>query len=118
MDSARLIEIGMMAVATGTLSVAITNAHISRPLRLKLVDAPLMLGELINCSFCMGFWISMGLMIHISVLGWLVVWGLGAAWSGILLRLFLFRESENEELRDVIREMRQTVIELVEKEDE
>ena len=116
---AGLIELGMLAVATGTLSVAITNSHLTRHFRLRYLDAPYMLGELINCSFCLGFWVSLVLSIinygHLDVLAWLTTWGLGALWSGLLLKLYLFRESENEDLRELVREMRETVIELVEK---
>jgi hypothetical protein len=112
----RLIELGMLAVATGTLSVAITNSHLTRSLRLRYLDAPYMLGELINCSFCIGFWISLVLSIinygHLDVLAWLTTWGLGALWSGVLLKLYLFRESENEDLRELVRELKDVVNEL------
>ena len=117
---AELIELGMLAVATGTISVAITNSHLTRSLRMRHLDAPFMLGELINCSFCMGFWISGALCWleygSLHAWPWLTVWGLGALWSGILLRLYLFRESENEELRELVREMKETVSELVDHE--
>lgn len=117
--SAALIELGMLAVATGTISVAITNSHLTRSLRMRYLDAPFMLGELINCSFCMSFWIAAVLTSilygYLSFMGWMTVWGLGALWSGILLRLYLFREAENEDLRELVREMKDTVNELVEK---
>ena len=112
-----LIELGMLAVATGTISVAVTNSRLTRSLRLRYLDAPFMLGELINCGFCLSFWISLGFFMlpgsSISIAEWMTVWGLGALWSGILLRLYLFRESENEDLRELIREMKDTVNELV-----
>ena len=112
-----LIEIGMLAVATGTISVAITNSHLTRSLRLRYLDAPYMLGELISCSFCMGFWISGALCWleygSLHAWPWLVVWGLGAMWSGVLLRLYLFREAENDELREVLRECRQSLNDLL-----
>jgi len=113
-----LIELGMLAVATGTISVAITNSHLTRSLRLRYLDAPYKLGELINCSFCMGFWIS-GVLCFLEygtlhAWPWLTIWGLGALWSGLLLKLYLFRESENEDLRETIREMKDTINDLVE----
>lgn len=111
-----LIAIGMLAIATGTISVALANSHLTRQLRLRYLDAPV-IGELINCSFCLGFWIAAVLScIHygyLSFMGWMTVWGLGAMWSGILLKLYLFRESENEDLRGTIREMQETIKDLL-----
>ena len=84
-----------------------------------MLDVPVF-GELVNCGFCMGFWVSLLLTtIHygyVDIMAWLTVWGLGALWSGILLRLYLFREAENEELRELVREMKETVSELVDHE--
>lgn len=111
-----ITDIGMLAIATGTVSVALANSHLTKPVRLRILDYPL-IGELANCSFCLGFWIALALtFIHygaIAIMQWMTVWGLGALWSGILLKLYLFRESENEELRELVRELKETVNDLV-----
>jgi hypothetical protein len=108
----------MLAVASGTISLTLTASHLTKPLRHHWLDAPFMLGELINCPYCMAHWTSMLLVILSpapSILSWLVVTGLSAIFIGVVQRLLLFRESENEDLRELLREARETINDLVEK---
>lgn len=120
-----LVDMVMMAVAAGTLSLLITYSHITKPLRHHFVDAPCMVGELINCPYCMAHWTSIPFAWHIGpyywaswplgyVVSWLIVTGLSCLFIGILLKLFLFREGENEELREIVREQREIIQELLE----
>lgn len=110
-----LVDLCMLAVASGTISVALSNSHLTRSVRLHLVDIPIV-GELASCSFCLGFWVSLIFSsIHygeIAIMQWMTVWGLGSLFSGILLKFYLFREAENEDLRDTIREMSEVIKEL------
>lgn len=115
-----LIDMAMMAVASGTLSLLITYSHITKPLRHHFVDAPYMVGELVNCPYCMAHWTSipaafaLGGNIGVMAMNWLIITGLSCLFIGILLKLFLFREGENEELREIVREQREVIQELLE----
>jgi len=119
-----LIEIGLMAVACGTMATTITYSHITKPLRHAMIDAPFMLGELFSCPYCMAHWTALPAALALGgpwgniLISWMVLTGLSSLFIGVLLRLFLFREAENEELRETIREMKETVNELLEEKNE
>ncbi len=112
----------LMAVASGTIALMLTVSHLTQPLRLKYIDAPYMLGELINCPYCMAFWTGLPFVTafhfeHLSgvITSYLVVVGLSHVFMGVVQRLFLFRESENEELRQKLREAREAIEDLLER---
>lgn len=113
-----LLSLCLMAVAAGTVAMAITMSHITAPLRYAYIDAPFMIGELINCAYCMAFWTAIPPAIAYGggiaiVVNWLIITGLSHLFIGILLRLFLFREKENEDLRELVREARETINDLM-----
>lgn len=107
-----VMDFVLLAVASGTLALTLTYSHITKSLRHRFMNAPFMMGELINCPYCMAHWTAVPfvwlldpLNIAIFIIEWLIVTGLSCLFIGILLRLFLFRESENEELRERLREL-------------
>ena len=104
-----IADLMVCAVASGTVALTLTASHITKPWRHRYMAAPYMLGELINCPYCMAHWTAVpfamwltrpGLMFFIV---WFAIVGLSAIFIGVVQRLFLFRESENEELRELIR---------------
>jgi len=118
----QVITLCLMAIASGTLALVLTASQITRPLRHQFIDAPYMLGELINCPYCMAFWtglpLNKGFWVSYSglnsIVSYFAIVGLSHLFIGIVLRLFLFRESENEELREMLRESRETINDLLE----
>ena len=123
-----LIDLLLIAVASGTLSLTLTASHITKTLRHEYLDAPYMMGELINCPYCMAHWTALiaawwytpvvawdSYTLAQFVVNWLTITGLSVIYIGIAQRLLLFRESENEELREIIREARETINELLTK---
>lgn len=78
------------------------------------MNAPFMLGELINCPYCMAHWIALVFAVFAraeSFLHYLVVVcvlvGLSAVIMGVVMRLWYSQESELENLRDLIREAKE-----------
>lgn len=116
----QLIQFCLMGIAVGTATLAVTYSHLTKPVRHAMIDAPFMLGELFSCPFCFSFWAALpaayalGGNIGVMVMNWLIVTGLSCLFIGILLKLFLFREGENEELREIVREQREVIKELLE----
>lgn len=118
-----VLTLSLMAVASGTIALMLTASHLTRPMRHEFLDAPFMLGELINCPYCMAFWTALPAAVAYSngvvvgFLNWLIITGLSHLFIGAVQRLFLFRESENEELRELLREARETIKDLMEDRD-
>lgn len=114
-----LIDVLLLSVASGTLALTLTYSSITKPLRHRFIGVP-MLGELINCPFCMAFWTSALFTIkfdsggiRFGIVQWLIITGLSLLFIGILLELFLFREAENEELRELLRKSRDVISNMV-----
>lgn len=109
-------DLVLLSVACGVASLTLTYTPLTAPIRHKMIGWPLMLGELANCPYCMTHWIALGLSIWIGgnlvtiLLHAAIITGGGALFVGILLRLFLFREGENEELRKLIGEARKALL--------
>lgn len=98
----------LLSVACGVVSLTLTYTPLTRPIRHKLIGAPLMLGELASCPYCMAHWIALllafwigGNLVHILFHA-AVITGGAALFCGILLRLFLFREGELQEMRMLV----------------
>lgn len=112
-----LIDVLLLSVASGTLALTLTYSSITKPLRHRFMGVP-MLGELINCPYCMAHWTAMPFAYALSsgfwmtLLNLLIITGLSSLFIGILLKLFLFREAENEELRVMLREAREVINDL------
>lgn len=105
-------DLTLLSVACGVMSLTLTYTPLTAPIRHKMIGWPLMLGELANCPYCMAHWIALGLAVWIGgnlvtiLFHAAIITGGGALFVGILLRLFLFREKENEDLRELIRQSR------------
>lgn len=108
-----------MAIASGTVALMLTASHLTKPWRHEWLEAPFMLGELINCAYCMAFWTAIPAAVAYSqtlstgILNWLVITGLSHIFIGIVQRLFLFREIEAKELRELLQEARETIQDLM-----
>lgn len=111
-----LIQLLLMAVAVGTVTVCITHSHALAAARHAVMDVPV-LGELVACPFCLSFWLALPASLGYGgmiVTNWIILWGLSAMYAGLLLRILLFRERENEELREMLRESRKALEEMIE----
>lgn len=103
----------MLSIVAGTIATTITHTPLTRPIRHRMIGWPLMLGELASCPYCMGHWIALVLSAYVGgtveavLLNAAVITGGAAIFSGILLKLTLFREDELEELRDLIAEAKE-----------
>lgn len=112
-----VIDLCLLAIASGMMSLVITRSHLTKSLRHWLLDVRfLMIGELVNCPFCMAFWTSLPLTLvidsgglHFWPIHWLVITGLACLFMGVLLKLWLFREDELESMRELLREARDTI---------
>lgn len=110
-------DLVLFGIASGIVSMVITRSHLTKGLRRRLMDVRfLMIGELVNCPFCMAFWTSLLFTMKINSEGlhfwpvsWLVVTGLACLFMGILLKLWLFHEDELEDMRELLREARDTI---------
>jgi len=112
----RIEDFLLLAVASGTISLVLTRSHLTKSLRHRFIDAPFMLGELINCPFCMAFWTSLLFTVEVDSNGlhfwpvrWLIITGLSGLYMGFMMKLWLFREDELEEMRELIRMARDTM---------
>lgn len=115
-DAGSKIDLVFLAFAVAVVSVTLTRSHLTKALRMKYLYAPYMLGELINCPYCMAHWVSLGFSIWLGggfqtvLVNALVMCGVAAIVIGLMLKLWLWTETEIEELREVLREA-QTVLE-------
>lgn len=114
--TADLEHLALLSVIAGVVSLTLTYTPLTRPIRHKMIGWPLMLGELASCPYCMAHWIALGLSWGIIggnlmtvLLNAAVITGGAALFCGILLRLFLFREGELEELRRLIGQAKEHV---------
>lgn len=102
-------DLVLLSVATGVVSLTLTYTPLTHPIRHKMIGWPLMLGELANCPYCMAHWIALGLSVWNGgnlvtiLLNAAVITGGAALFCGILLRLFLFREGELQEMRGLLK---------------
>lgn len=100
----------LLSLAAGTIAVTITHSPITRPIRQRMIGWPLMLGELANCPYCMAHWIALGLALYAGgsfgtiFLNAVVITGGAAIFSGIMLKVLIFREAELEEMRRLLAE--------------
>ena len=102
----------LMAIASGTLALVITRSSLTKSMRHSMIGAPLKLDELFNCPWCMGFWtalpaaIASGGAVGAILVNWLIITGLSGLYMGFMMKLWLFREDELEDMRELLRETR------------
>jgi len=118
----QVVILCLMAVASGTVALMLTASHLTQKLRHDYIGLPFMLGELINCPYCMAFWTAMPPAAALGgggamLINWLIITGLSHLFIGVTQRLFLFRESENEELREKLRAAQSVIKDLLEEQD-
>lgn len=113
-----IIDLWLLSIAVGTVTLVLTYSHLTKSIRHEILDWP-WIGELASCPFCMSFWVAMPASFYLGgnfvpiIFNWLIITGLSCLFIGILLKLFLFREKENEDLRELLRESRETINDLL-----
>jgi hypothetical protein len=111
-------DLCLMAVASGTLALVITRSSLTKSMRHAMIGAPLKLDELFNCPWCMGFWTALPAAIAIGgpvgaiIINWLIITGLSGLYMGFMMKLWLFREDELEEMRELLREAKNEITRL------
>lgn len=109
-DAGSRIDLILLSFAVAVVSVTLTRSHLTKTWRLKYLHTPYMLGELINCPYCMAHWVALGFSLwlggrwHIVLVNALVMCGLASLVIGFMLRLWLWTETEIEEMRGLLRE--------------
>lgn len=116
MYPASVPDLILLSVVAGVISLTLTYTPLTRPLRHKMIGWPLMLGELASCPYCMAHWVALGLAIWVGdgvipvLINTGIITGGAALFCGILLKLFLFREAELEEMRGLLKEARSAIL--------
>lgn len=109
----RIEDLCLLAIASGTLSLVITRSVLTKSMRHAMIGAPLKLDELFNCPWCMGFWTALPAAIAIDgpfgfiLTNWLIITGLSGLYMGTMMKLWLFREDELEDMRELLRRAKQ-----------
>ncbi len=105
-----LVSIFYLSLVVGIVSITLTRSHLTKTIRHKMIDLPFMIGELINCPYCVAHWFAaiFALLISDTILEWFLVSAgivaVAALFMGIVQRLWFMQESELENLRDLLRE--------------
>lgn len=110
-DASTIADMGVLSLATAAVSVTITRSSLTAPWSKRWRHIP-QFGELINCPYCMSHWVALGMSLmaltQLAPAAFMIaicaVIGAACLWIGLLQRLWLFQESEIEELRDLLRE--------------
>jgi hypothetical protein len=91
-----MIEILWLSVVTAAISFTITETRIFRLVRIWVKSKSNLLGELISCGYCLGFWISFGLVAiyqpRLFQVWWLLdffVTALAIAWLAAFQWIFM-----------------------------
>jgi len=96
-----LIQIAVLALAIGTVSMTITKANVFAWLRNWLDDRNDFLADLFSCPYCMSHWVALGVMFMYQPLlidtgsrwpdlavSWFALVALGSLAAGAILRVF------------------------------
>jgi hypothetical protein len=57
-----MIEILWLSVVTAAIAFTVSETRIFLPLRNRITSKSNFFGELVTCGYCLGFWISFGLV--------------------------------------------------------
>ena len=105
-----MINLFLLAVAVATVTLTLSRSQLTKNIRHKMITLPYMLGELINCPYCLAHWISgaAALLVCNGFLNWLVLTfvltGLAALFMGVVQKLWMMQETELENLRELLNE--------------
>lgn len=109
-------ELCLLAISSGVLALVITRSSLTKSMRHAMIGLPpKLLGELFNCPWCMGFWtalpvaLALGGPIGVIAVNWLIITGLSGLYMGLMLKLWLFREDELEDMRELLIEARDAI---------
>ena len=85
------ILVFLTGMASGVASTTIGSSQIFKPLRQRLSKIRF-LGELIQCPYCLGHWISLAFYWYVfdsfGLIGWLSVTAVSTITSGLLTKLY------------------------------
>lgn len=116
-------DLVLLGIASGIVSLTLTRSYLTKRLRQAcLKTGPAWLGEQVNCPFCMAFWTSTmvtpydtgNIQLGLIIVTWMSITGLACLFMGILLKLWLFREAELEDMRDLLRKAQDRISEVEE----
>jgi len=107
------------AFAIAAISLALTKASVSQPIREWVADYP-MLAKLFSCPFCMSFWVSavVAIFVHERFCGWLpadyvislfAMMGMAAVASGWIFQNMMAPQDEIDDLRAMLVEARDSL---------
>lgn len=105
-----------VAFAVAATSITLTRSQLTKHARREWVNAPLMLGELVSCPYCMAHWVALlfAWLLNPPTLMWyfvyaLILVGISAVIIGVILRLWMMQESELEDQRELLREAKEAL---------
>jgi Protein of unknown function (DUF1360) len=110
LDAGSKIDLLMLSVGVAVITVTLTRSHLTKTLRHRFIDAPFMIGELINCPYCMAHWVSLGASMLLGggmvtvLVNAAILTGLACGYIGVLMRLWFMQETELENLRELLLE--------------
>lgn len=104
------IDLIFLAVAVGTVTLTLSRSQLTKGIRHRMIALPYMLGELINCPYCLAHWVAgvAALPISDGFMSWLVttfvLTGLSVLFMGVVQKLWMMQETELENLRELLNE--------------
>jgi hypothetical protein len=113
-----LAQLGVFSLAIGGLSTTIAKAHVTKPLRDWCERRVKIIGEMLNCPYCVSHWISFLVVISapisfgtdshvVDFLAQLFAQvSMAALVSASITRLMLWHEAELEQARKEAAELR------------
>jgi hypothetical protein len=117
------IDMALLSVSTGMVALTLTRSQITKPLRLRFINAPFMIGDLISCPYCMAHWVGFVALLMLwtaqhplTWTGYVTVYftivGAAVLFIGIVQRLWLMQEGEIEQMRELMHEAHRTITDL------
>lgn len=98
----RLLDLMLAGIAGSVVLITVTRSTLFRPLRSKLDERSVLLGDLIHCPYCFGHWVgwllAALLKLRLFPLHWLLNWffsGLVVAWLSIILGVAVFQAAKH-----------------------
>lgn len=109
-------DLVFLSLVAGVAAVTLSRSKLTKSIRHRLIGTPFMIGDLVNCPFCMTHWTSMAIAIIFysnSILEFIINSGIliaiSALFIGILERIWFMQENEVADLQDLLSEARQAL---------